>query len=77
VQPNKDSTSEDIGQLSSTRESPGTTSQAVAIRTPSDMQLVIYEPGAGAALVDELLADWTTLFEAEVTHGPKNVTPQA
>ncbi|KAF5981882.1 hypothetical protein FCOIX_4021 [Fusarium coicis] len=41
--------------------------QAVVFRTPSEVQIAIYEPGAGATLVDILLSDWTSLSKEEIT----------
>ncbi|EXK35997.1 hypothetical protein FOXG_14527 [Fusarium oxysporum f. sp. lycopersici 4287] len=42
-------------------EGPASDNQALVIRTPSELQIAIYEPRAGAALIETLLADWTCL----------------
>ncbi|KAI7759001.1 hypothetical protein LZL87_009996 [Fusarium oxysporum] len=54
-------------------EDPASHDHALVIRTPSDLQIAIYEPGAGAALIETLLADWTSLSNDEITG---NVTPK-
>ncbi|KAK2924971.1 hypothetical protein FoTM2_015249 [Fusarium oxysporum f. sp. vasinfectum] len=48
-------------------EGPASDNQALVIRTPSELQIAIYEPGAGAALIETLLADWTCLSKEEIT----------
>ncbi|KAH7150995.1 hypothetical protein DER46DRAFT_614143 [Fusarium sp. MPI-SDFR-AT-0072] len=54
-------------------EDPASHDHALVIRTPSDLQIAIYEPGAGAALIETLLADWTSLSNDEITG---NFTPK-
>ncbi|RBR15705.1 hypothetical protein FVER53590_13369 [Fusarium verticillioides] len=54
----------DIGKGS---EGPESCDQALVFRTPSEVQIAIYEPGAGANLVDILLSDWTSLSSEEIT----------
>ncbi|CCT72756.1 uncharacterized protein FFB20_05551 [Fusarium fujikuroi] len=39
----------------------------LVVRTPAELQIAIYEPGAGQILIDRLLADWTCLYNDEVT----------
>ncbi|KAJ0148883.1 hypothetical protein HZ326_8528 [Fusarium oxysporum f. sp. albedinis] len=48
-------------------EGPAFDNQALVIRTPSELQITIYEPGAGAALIETLLANWTCLSKEEIT----------
>ncbi|KAF5638779.1 uncharacterized protein FTJAE_5168 [Fusarium tjaetaba] len=40
---------------------------ALAVRTPAELHIAIYEPGAGQLLVETLLADWTCLSKDEIT----------
>ncbi|KAF5559916.1 hypothetical protein FNAPI_4496 [Fusarium napiforme] len=49
------------------REYPAFDTTALVVRTPAELQIAIYEPGAGQLLIDRLLADWTCLSYEEVT----------
>ncbi|KAF9773253.1 hypothetical protein IL306_008976 [Fusarium sp. DS 682] len=69
VESRKDSNSLNIDNKTSSN-SDDATSLAV-IRTPTELQTAIYEPGASSILVNELLADWTTLSEEEITRDTK------
>ncbi|CVL06680.1 uncharacterized protein FMAN_11812 [Fusarium mangiferae] len=48
-------------------ESPASDRTDLVVRTPAELQIAIYEPGAGQILIDRLLADWTCLSNPEVT----------
>ncbi|KAF5592385.1 hypothetical protein FPCIR_5706 [Fusarium pseudocircinatum] len=48
-------------------EGPAFDRTALVVRTPAELQISIYEPGAGQLLVERLLADWTCLFKDEIT----------
>ncbi|KAF5722714.1 hypothetical protein FMUND_2591 [Fusarium mundagurra] len=49
------------------REGPAFDRTALVVRTPAELQIAIYGPGAGQLLIDRLLADWTCLSYGEVT----------
>ncbi|KAH7274948.1 hypothetical protein B0J15DRAFT_473864 [Fusarium solani] len=44
----------------------GSASHSIVVSGPSEMGMAIYEPGAAASVVKELLADWTVLTEKEI-----------
>ncbi|KAF9767502.1 hypothetical protein IL306_015323 [Fusarium sp. DS 682] len=54
-----------ISQTSGIR-APAFDTRALAIQTASELHRVIYEPGASAALIGTLLADWTSLSKEEI-----------
>ncbi|KAF4954322.1 hypothetical protein FGADI_5345 [Fusarium gaditjirri] len=45
---------------------PASDRTALVVRTPAELQIAIYEPGAGQLLIDTLLADWTCLSKEEI-----------
>lgn len=46
---------------------PASDRTAIVVRTPAELQIAIYEPGAGQLLIDTLLAEWTCLPKDEIT----------
>ncbi|KAF5593145.1 uncharacterized protein FSUBG_9926 [Fusarium subglutinans] len=48
-------------------QGPASDKTVLVVRTPTELQMAIYEPGAGQLLVDTLLADWTCLSHDEAT----------
>ncbi|KAF4502590.1 hypothetical protein FAGAP_1176 [Fusarium agapanthi] len=55
---------QDIGGV---HQVPASDKTALVVRTPTELQMAIYKPGAGQLLVDTLLADWTCLSNDEAT----------
>ncbi|KAF4456691.1 protein-arginine deiminase type-3 [Fusarium austroafricanum] len=60
--------SSDSQSPSNSREAvhPSFKSEALAIRTPTELRVVICKPGAGDSIIDELLIDWTKLSRYEI-----------
>ncbi|KAF5989482.1 hypothetical protein FBULB1_910 [Fusarium bulbicola] len=48
-------------------QGPASDKTVLVVRTPTELQMAIYEPGAGQLLVDTLLADWTCPSHVEAT----------
>ncbi|CVL03401.1 uncharacterized protein FPRN_11754 [Fusarium proliferatum] len=48
-------------------EGPASSRTDLVVRTPAELQIAIYEPGAGQILIERLLADWTCLDNDEAT----------